>query len=267
VEWREQDGVRWLKAELNGAHAAFTTRIGGVSDAPFDSLNLGILTDDDPAHVHANRRRLAAALGRAPEGIVFARQVHGAELTIDGGPGRGAFFPDSGNKVTPDPPEADGHVVSQPELTPLVFVADCLPVALSGPGGVAMLHCGWRGLAAGIVARGAAAVGATDCAIGPGIGPCCYEVGPEVLDAFTGLNDDDTAADGPISRPGREKSSRRHLDLVETARRLLRRAGVERVESADLCTSCNPELFFSHRRDAGRTGRQAGLAWIEPEVG
>ena len=146
-------------------------------------------------------------------------------------------------------PEVDGHVIAEPGLAALVFVADCLPVALAGPGGVAMLHCGWRGLAAGIVARGAEAVGATDAAIGPGIGPCCYEVGEEVL------------APSPSSATG--VAAGRMLDLAEVARRLLAAAGVERIESAGLCTSCEEELFFSHRRDAGRTGRQAGLVWIE----
>jgi purine-nucleoside/S-methyl-5'-thioadenosine phosphorylase / adenosine deaminase len=135
----------------------------------------------------------------------------------------------------------------------LVFVADCLPVAVAGPGGVAILHCGWRGMAAGIVARGAEAVGATHAAIGPGIGSCCYEVGDGVLDAFAGLGDG--------------VASGRMLDLPEVARRLLREAGVEEVESAGLCSSCEEELFFSHRRDAGRTGRQAGLVWLEEEGG
>jgi copper oxidase (laccase) domain-containing protein len=112
-----------------------------------------------------------------------------------------------------------------------------------------MLHCGWRGLAGGIVARGAEAVAATDAAIGPGIGPCCYEVGAEVLAEFEPL--------------GEGIASGRMLDLPTVARRLLERAGVGRVETAGLCTSCEEELFFSHRRDAGRTGRQAGLAWVE----
>jgi YfiH family protein len=146
-------------------------------------------------------------------------------------------------------PEADGHVVTAPGIAALVFAADCLPVALRGPGGVAMLHCGWRGLAAGIVAAGAAAVAATAAAIGPCIGPCCYEVGDEVLGAFAGL--------------GQGVAAGRMLDLPEAARRLLAAAGVDRVDSAGLCTSCEPELFFSHRRDAGRTGRQAGIAWLE----
>lgn len=253
MDWREENGVRWLEADLGDARTAFSTRLGGVSAAPFHSLNLGILTEDDPDDVHENRRRLAAALGRDPERIVFARQIHGAELITHGGLPSCAltFQGNSKAQLDLDPPEADGHVIAEAGLAALVFVADCLPVALSGPGGVAMLHCGWRGLAAGIVARGAAAVGATDAAIGPGIGPCCYEVGPEVLDAFS-----------PIL--GDEEPKSRRLDLPEVARRLLREAGVERVESAGLCTGCEPELFFSHRRDAGRTGRQAGLVWVEP---
>lgn len=145
--------------------------------------------------------------------------------------------------------EADGHVVRKPGLAPLVFVADCLPVALAGPRGVAMVHAGWRGLAGGIVAAGAEAVEATSAAIGPGIGPCCYEVGEEVLGAFADLGDG--VADG------------RMLDLPEVARRRLEQAGVQRVESAGLCTGCERKLFFSHRRDDGRTGRQAGIAWLE----
>ena len=242
MEWRQQNGVRWLQAELGGARAAFATRTGGVSATPFDSLNLGILTDDRHEAVLENRRRLAAALGFEPERIAHGRQVHGAELAAH-------THPDP--REEPGVPEADGHVVGSPGLAALVFTADCLPVALAGPGGVAMLHCGWRGLAAGIVARGAEAIGATEAAIGPGIGPCCYEVGPEVIEAFS-----------PILEA---VSARRRLDLAEVARRLLHRAGVERVQSADLCTSCEPELFFSHRRDGGRTGRQGGLVWIEPE--
>jgi copper oxidase (laccase) domain-containing protein len=110
-----------------------------------------------------------------------------------------------------------------------------------------MIHCGWRGMAAGIVLRGVEEVSATAAAVGPSIGPCCYEVGDEVLEAFASLGDG-------ISRG-------RMLDLREVARRLLAEAGVDRVEISDLCTSCHPELFFSHRRDHGETGRQAGLVW------
>jgi YfiH family protein len=245
MRWRESDGVRWLEAELPGATAAFSTRLGGVSGAPFDSLNLGVLSDDETGSVVENRRRLAAALGLDPGWVVIGRQAHGAEIAVHTEPQSPSSFAGPGSEI----PEVDGHVTAEPGLATLVFVADCLPVALAGPGRVAMLHCGWRGLAAGIVARGVEAVGATDAAIGPGIGPCCYEVGEEVLGAFAGLGDDVAAG--------------RMLDLPEVARRLLREVGVDQVESAGLCTSCEPDLFFSHRRDAGRTGRQAGLAWLE----
>lgn len=253
--------MRWLAADLGGARAAFSTRIGGVSDAPFDRLNLGVLTDDSNETVVTNRERLAAALSLDPPRIPIGRQVHGGELAFHSGPQEPSPFVEPGSEI----PEVDGHVVTEPGLAPLVFTADCLPVALRGPGGVAMLHCGWRGLAAGIIAAGAEAVSATDAAIGPGIGPCCYEVGPEVLDAFSALGAGIASpADGPKSRAGLDISAHRRLDLVEVARRLLLAAGVERIEVAGLCTSCEPELFFSHRRDAGRTGRQGGLAWIEP---
>jgi YfiH family protein len=247
VRWCEDDGVRWLEAELPGARAAFTTRLGGVSETPFDSLNLGILTDDDRDSVIENRGRLAAALGIAPDGVAIGRQVHGVELRSHTAVQSPSPFAEPGSEI----PEVDGHVLpagAEPAAA-LVFVADCLPVALAGPGGAAILHCGWRGLAEGIVARGAEAVGATDAAVGPGIGACCYEVGDEVLEAFAGLG------------PG--VASGHMLDLAEVARLLLTRAGVERVEVAGLCTSCEEGLFFSHRRDRGRTGRQAGL--VRPE--
>jgi YfiH family protein len=253
MQWREHDGIKWLLADLDGAGAAFSTRRGGVSEPPFDTLNLGLLTDDHGEAVVENRQRLAAALGFSAEQVVFARQVHGTRL-IDhrgGGQSRGSFRTLDDRKEPHDLPQADGHVVGETGLAPLVFVADCLPVALSGPGGVAMLHAGWRGLAGGILAAGAAAVEARTAAIGPGIGACCYEVGPEVLEPFADL--------------GAGIAAGRMLDLAEVARRLLARAGVERVESAGLCTSCEEELFFSHRRDEGRTGRQAGIAWIESE--
>lgn len=253
MEWRENDGVRWLEADLVGARAAFGTRLGGVSEPPFDALNLGLLTDDEDEAVYENRRRLAAALGVEPDRIAYGRQVHGADLDTVDSSFRGSFRTHEVRKEPRDAlSEVDGQVVTAPGVAGLVFTADCLPVALAGPGGVAMLHCGWRGLAAGIIAKGAAAIQATSAAIGPGIGPCCYEVGDEVLAAFAGLGEG--VAEG------------RMLDLPEVARRLLTEAGVERTESAGLCTSCEVELFFSHRRDAGRTGRQGSLAWLEAEA-
>jgi YfiH family protein len=248
MEWNETDGVRWLRADLGPAAdgcgvVGFGSRVGGVSEAPYDSLNIGVLTDDADSAVVENRRRLAAAVGLDPHDVPIGLQVHKADLAVHAGPQEPSPFAEPGTALE----EVDGHVVRDAGLAPLVLTADCLPVALAGPGGVAMLHCGWRGLAAGIIACGAEAVEATSAAIGPGIGPCCYEVGPEVLEAFADL--------------GEGIADARMLDLSEVARRLLARAGVERVESAGLCTFCEPDLFFSHRRDKGVTGRQAGVVW------
>jgi YfiH family protein len=245
MEWCEQDGVRWLEASLPGARVAFSSRVGGVSEAPFGTLNLGILTGDVRFAVLENRTRLAAALELQPDCVLMGLQVHGSELQEHTEAQDPSPYAHPGSPL----PEVDGHVTSSPGLAPLVLVADCLPVAMAGRGGVAMLHCGWRGLGAGIVARGAEMIGAQHAAIGPGIGPCCYEVGPEVLERFAGLGEG--IADG------------RMLDLAEVVRRQLRAAGVERIESAGLCTNCEPELFFSHRRDGERSGRQAGLVWLD----
>lgn len=270
MRWREKDGVRWLEAELPGARVAFTTRLGGVSEGPFESLNLGLLSGDPEDAVSENRRRLAAALGLAAERIVHGRQVHGSELAVHFASSRHAATLGAaaapGHEDAPTvvaAPEVDGHVVTEPGLAALVFAADCLPVALAGPGGLAMLHCGWRGLAAGIVAKGAAAIGATAAAIGPGIGPCCYEVGPEVLEALAEAGGLEAAAAPIGANARRDAPPAERLDLAGAARRLLVQEGVGDVSSAGLCTACNPELFFSHRRDCGRTGRQAGLAWLE----
>jgi YfiH family protein len=245
LRWRGQDGIQWLEAELPGARAAFSTRAGGVSEAPYASLNLAVLTGDELERVRENRHRLAVALGVDPNMVLIGRQVHGAQVDRhEAAPERNAYA-EPGPRLS----EVDGHATGVAGQAPLVFVADCLPVALAGPGGVAMIHCGWRGLAAGIVEQGVGEVSATTAAVGPGIGPCCYEVGEEVLEALESL--------------GSGIASGRMLDLREVARRLLERVGVNRIEVSDLCTSCNPDLFFSHRRDGERTGRQAGLVWIE----
>jgi YfiH family protein len=136
----------------------------------------------------------------------------------------------------------------------LVFTADCLPVALVRENGdrpaTAVLHVGWRGLLGGIVESGTNALGgALAAAIGPGIGPCCYEVGEEVAKPFRERFGDDVVREG-------------RLDLWSAAERALHVAGVEHVHRTDLCTCCNPELFFSHRRDDGRTGRQGLIAYV-----
>ena len=231
---------------LPGARVFFSTRRGGVSDGPYESLNLGILTDDDPALVSENRRRLAVGARLDPASVAMGWQVHGTDLLEWDGPPEHGGFAAPGAEL----PKVDGHVTSAPDLGLIVLVADCYPVALATPARAAMLHCGWRGLAGGILERALERFGGERpaAAVGPGIGGCCYEVGEEVLDAFAGL---DGVAAG------------RMLDLRAVIARKLEAAGVEHVEHVDHCTSCRDDLYFSHRRDDGVTGRQAGMVALD----
>ena len=217
-----------LAIALPGGTALFTTRRGGVSEGPFASLNLGLWTDDDADRVRENRTRVETLTGGL---LAQARQVHGTDV-VEADPGAVA--------------EADGQVTAEHGVAAMALTADCLPIALVAPEGVAMLHAGWRGLANGVIANGADALrrlgaGRIAAAIGPGAGPCCYEVGDEVRAAFG--------------------TSGRTVDLKAIARDRLEQAGVAVVHDCGLCTMHDPERFFSHRRDRGVTGRQAGIAW------
>ena len=217
---------------------AYSTRHGGISEGPYASLNLGVLTDDSPENAHENRRRLCAAVGTDAESLAMNRQVHAATVNRAVARERGR--------------EGDGLWTDEPGVPMLKLTADCLPVALArrnGSPALALLHAGRLGLLEGIVEAGVAALGGAnlDAAVGPGIGPCCYEVGDEIADAYR-------ARFGPTAVRGR------NLDLWTVAERVLRDAGVASVERVDVCTACSAD-FFSHRRDRGVTGRQAGLAW------
>jgi len=238
---------RWegehIAAELPGARVLLSTRRGGVSPEPFDSLNLGRLTADEGANIDANRDRLAAAVGLPRERFLYGRQVHGTRVRRAGeppGPARAAE-------------EEDGQATVLRDAAALVFVADCLPVLLATDGAVAALHCGWRPLAGGIVAEGVAALrelgadGPIAAVVGPGARGCCYEVGEEVHEHF---------ADVPGARVGE-----RNLDLPAIAAAKLAESGVAEVHDSGLCTMCRSDLFFSHRADGGVTGRQAGVVW------
>ncbi|MBN1527543.1 MAG: laccase domain-containing protein [Thermoleophilaceae bacterium] len=230
---------------LPGARVLFTDRRGGVSEGPYSSLNLGVLTDDEPASVVENRRRAAAALGVEPKRVAMGWQVHGTELVRWDAPPADPGYARPGAGL----PKADGHVTSVPGLALLVLAADCYPVALSDGTRVAMVHCGWRGLAGGILGRAVEALGDdVTAAVGPGIGACCYEVGDEVLEAFR---------DAPEAARGRM------LDLRAIVARKLVDAGVSDVQHLEHCTSCRADLYFSHRRDGGLTGRQGGLVTLD----
>jgi YfiH family protein len=227
---------------LPGAAVTFTTRQGGVSEGPYESLNLGALTEDVPEHVVENRRRAAARAGVAPERMAMGYQVHGTDIREWTEPPTDRAFPEPGGKQLD---RVDGHITREPGVGLLVLVADCYPVALSDGEQAAMLHCGWRPLAGGMIDKALARFSSVPAAaVGPGIGGCCYEVGEEVLEQFA---DVDGAASG------------RMLDLRAVIAAKLAAGGVQSVQHVDRCTSCEPELYFSHRRDNGVTGRQAGI--------
>jgi hypothetical protein len=231
-----------LAVDLEGAHALFTTRRGGASTGPYATFNMGTSVGPQPADVLENRRALQDSLGVT---LAYAHQVHGPRVMVA----------DARAEPSETPEQADGQIAATRGVAATVMVADCLPVAVAGDGAVVMLHAGWRGLAAGIIGAGVARLralgvqGSLRAAIGPGAGPCCYEVGEEVRSAFSGH--------GPAVRHGG------NIDLKAIAARELEHAGVDHVHDVGLCTICSdPSLFFSHRRDRGVTGRQAGLAWL-----
>jgi YfiH family protein len=210
-----------------------------VSEGPFESLNLGRLTQDEPTNVDENRRRLCAGIGADPERLAMNRQVHAAAV----------HRAEPGARGRP----GDGLWTDEPGLPMVKFTADCLPIALArrnGTPGLALLHAGRLGVLEGIIEAGVGVLGGRLTAvIGPGIGPCCYEVGIDIADAYR-------------ARFGPEVIAGGNLDLWTAAARVLREVGVESVERLDLCTACDPQRFFSHRRDAGVTGRQGVIGYV-----
>jgi len=219
-----------------------TTRAGGVGEPPFDSLNLGGSCGDDPAAVATNRARLRRLLPGPP---CWLRQVHGSRVI---------HLDDWTAGV-----EADAAWSDRPGQVACVLAADCLPILVAAHGSVciAAIHAGWRGLAAGVIARTVAKLpvdpGRLQAWIGPRICQQHYEVGPEVRRALP--------APATAFEPG--GSSRRSADLARIAERQLREAGVRQVDDSRACTA-EGSRFFSHRRD-GRTGRMAACIWIDPQ--
>ena len=238
--------MRLFEWEAPGPYrVAFSTRLGGVSEGAYASLNLGAKTDDDYDRVSENRGRLCTETGADGTSATMAFQVHGANVT-EARP-KGVLAPAEFERC-------DGLWSDRPGQAMLLVTADCAPVGLcrshTDPG-LALLHVGWRGLLAGIVESGAAALGGGDlaAAVGPAIGPCCYEVGEEVAAPFR-------------DRFGADVMRGRNLDLPLAVERALREAGVGSIEQAGLCTACQPELFFSHRREKGVTGRQGVIGYV-----
>jgi YfiH family protein len=226
-----------------GVRVSFTCRHGGVSSGQFASLNLGALTADDAANVAENRLRAVAGAGGDGATATMAWQVHGRDIReVTDTPATGRFLQPGAEPF----PKSDGLVTSSRGRALTLLTADCLPIAIAAADGsrLALLHAGWRGIEAGVIEAGAAAVGTEAmAAIGPGAGPCCYEVGEDVAGPLTRRFGQDVVRDG-------------RADLWLCAERALRSSGIEQVAVAGECTICTEDRYFSHRRDHGVTGRQ-----------
>ena len=231
--------LRW---DVSGPYAVvFSTRQGGVSEGPFESLNLGKAVGDEPERVDENRRRLCAEVRADPDLLTLNRQRHSATV----------HRAEPGSRGVP----GDGLWSDAPGLPMVALSADCLTIAVARTNGdrpaLAVLHAGWRGLLEGIVESGCRALGDGQlaAAVGPAIGPCCYEVGPEVGVPFE-------------ERFGEGLLHGRKLDLWTASERALRAAGCEDVHRFDLCTFCNPDLFFSERRTGKPRGTHGVLGLV-----
>lgn len=245
------DGVVLYRFEdLNRAEGllhAVLTRIGGVSQGPYATLNLGHTVGDDLAAVKENHRRALGTLGLEPGQIVSPYQVHGARVGIVGQDHLGTVQS-----------ETDALVTSTPGVALMMRFGDCTPLMLFDPVRrvVGMAHAGWRGVVAGVVEATIQTMteqlncdpGDVWAGIGPTIGPCCYEVGPDVAAEIE-------AAAPPGAGVVRHNNGRVHADLPAAVSAQLRAAGVEQIEDAGLCTACRVDEFFSHRAEHGRTGR------------
>lgn len=239
-----------------GLTHAISTRQGGVSPAPWDSLNLSHTRGDEVGRVDENHRRLCAALSvTAP--LTNAYQVHGAHTAVIGPDARGQRQMDT-----------DALVTATPDTPLLLRFADCTPIVLYDPvrHALGVVHAGWRGVAARIIAAAITQMQVSFgsrpadllAGIGPAIGPCCYEVGDEVVAAMR------QACPQPESVFGPGRGSRRHLDLWAASEQQLHESGVRRIERAGLCTACHREWFYSHRAAQGRCGHFGALAMLTP---
>ena len=254
-----RDGaLEYLRADaLAGAIHCFSTRFGGVSTGYLKSLNLGVHRGDTPENVEKNYEILGAAVGFRPENLVFTHQIHSDIVRRVGAADRGEGL------ARPVPLDCDGLITDEPDVALAVFSADCTPILLHDPvrGAVGAVHAGWRGTAAGIAAKAVEAMtrefgsdpADLHAAIGPCIGQCCFETGPEVPEARRKALGE--AAEEAI-RPAGEKY---YVNLKELNRLWLRRCGVGRIDVSPDCTHCQPDRFWSHRHTGFERGAQAAI--------
>ncbi|WP_243369667.1 peptidoglycan editing factor PgeF [Geotalea sp. SG265] len=265
MEMKKAGKVHYLEPQQmtkrGEAVMGFTTRHEGVSRPPYNSLNLGSNTFDSPHNVEGNRSLLARSVGASLDRLVTVKQVHGTDLLVIDAPN-----PDFAHFHAL---ECDGIITNQPRVLIGVTVADCVPVLLHDPvnGAIAALHAGWKGTAGEICKKGVAALqelfGSNPAeilaAVGPAIGPCCYEVDAPVMEAFK------KGASGWDLHAVPRGEGKWGLDLAGANRRQLTEAGLSdgNISVSTMCVSCNPELFFSYRRDQGETGRQMGFIMLQ----
>lgn len=257
-------GVTILTADVLHTPHAFSTRLGGVSTGIFESLNLGSTRGDDPENVQENWRRFGAVAGIPTKRFVHGRQVHGNVVRV-------ATPADAHGIYEKAPWEgADGFVTNIPGLPLAIFTADCAPLLMHDPvsGVVAAVHCGWRGTVSDIegeAVRAMQALGSRPedihAAVGACIGPCCFETGPEVLQAVEKLLSGDAAG---LYAPKTGTPGKFLVDLPNVIVRRLCQMGLapEHMETSDECTCCRPERYWSHRACAGVRGSQANLIML-----
>jgi hypothetical protein len=260
----EATGVPFLAADaflrVGGVAHGFSTRLGGVSTGILSSLNLSTTRGDDPDRVRENYRRFCAAIGADADHVVMTNQVHGTVIRT-AGPGDGKE-----DLCAPEGYECDGLITDVPGLALTVFSADCIPVLLYDPVKrvIAAVHAGWRGTAGDIAGKAVdkmrgdygCAPGDILAAIGPGIGPCCFETHDDVPRAMT-------AAFGQLAQPHITplESGKFQVDLKGLNAALLRRAGVaaDHIERSGDCTACHPDKYWSHRVTQGKRGNQGAM--------
>lgn len=256
---QEQNGVPYYTFEALAGHEgivhAVFTRLGGVSRPPFVELNVGHLVGDDLAAVETNHRLIYQTLGLSNRQVVTARQIHGDRVAI-------VSADDCGTVV----PATDALITDTGGVNLMLRYADCLPIFLYDPErrAVGLGHAGWRGTAAGVARRMVSTM--VEClasnpsriiaGLGPAIGPCCYQVGPEVVQMVKPALDDWERA---LHHLGGNDF---YLDLREANRQHLMQTGVPGVEISDVCTACHTDEFFSHRAERGTTGRFAAVMGI-----
>lgn len=243
---------------IDGVHHAVYTRQGGVSPAPFSSLNLSVSVPDDKDNVYANRRRAYGLFGRDTDSVVHAHLVHGNDVARVTRDNDGSWLP-----------HVDGIITDQPGCALTMNFADCAPVLLVDPRNkaIGIGHAGWKGAVVdlpGAMVRAMQIAFGSDPqtligAVGPCIGPCCYEVGDEVISAVHDAFDEGGSLLHERGGP------RPYFDLPDANRRNLLRAGVQQVELSGLCTGCRTDLFYSHRVEKGRTGRFGVMLMLSPD--